>query len=73
MLEGEGDVPAITAEALLAQGWTEEDLAYALKTGLKHDGDAFGASMGEIVKGGTAFLRQEDAQAIAHYLLNRNP
>ena len=71
MLEGEGNVPAITAQALLKKGWTEIDLAYALKSGLKHDGDAFGGSMGEVVRDGTSFMQQEDLDAIAYYLMNR--
>ncbi|WP_415887423.1 c-type cytochrome [Neptuniibacter sp. QD37_6] len=71
MLEGEGRVPAITKQALLEKGWTELDLAYALKSGLKHDGDAFGGSMGEVVRDGTSFMRKADREAIAYYLMNK--
>lgn len=71
LLEGEGRVPAITPQALLDKGWTENDLAYALKSGLKHDGDAFGSSMGEVVRGGTSFMRKQDLNAIAYYLMHR--
>lgn len=71
MLEGEGKVPAITTQALLDKGWTELDLAYALKSGLKHDGDAFGGSMGEVVRDGTSFMQKEDLEAIVHYLMNQ--
>jgi mono/diheme cytochrome c family protein len=71
MLEGEGNVPPITQQALRDKGWSEVDLAYALKSGLKHDGDAFGGSMGEVVRDGTSFMQQEDLEAIAHYLMNR--
>jgi len=71
MLEGEGRIPAITTEALKAAGWTQSDLAYALKSGIKHDGDVFGGSMSEVVKGGTAYLQPKDLEAIAYYLLNK--
>ncbi|MFW1678339.1 c-type cytochrome [Pontibacter sp. JAM-7] len=71
LLQGEGKVPAITAAALSGKGWTEQDLAYALQVGLKHDGDAFGGSMGEVVRYGTAFMRKQDLQAIAHYLMQQ--
>lgn len=70
MLEGEGNIPAITKQALREKGWTELDLAYALKSGLKHDGDAFGGSMGEVVRDGTAYMQKKDLEAIAHYLMS---
>lgn len=63
--------PPITAEALREGGWTESDLAYALKTGVTPEGDAFGGAMGEVVLDGTSFLTDEDLEAIATYLLNR--
>jgi len=71
MLEGEGSIPAITPDALKTGGWTQSDLSYALKSGIKPDGDVFGGSMGEVVRDGTAFLQKQDLDAIAHYLLNR--
>ncbi|WP_286240819.1 c-type cytochrome [Neptuniibacter halophilus] len=71
LLDGGGQVPPITPQALTRNGWTELDLAYALQTGVKHDGDAFGGSMGEVVREGTGFMRKEDLRAIAHYLFNR--
>ncbi|MDI3325820.1 c-type cytochrome [Pontibacterium granulatum] len=71
MLEGEGSIPAITPEALKAAGWSQSDLSYALKSGIKPDGDVFGGSMGEVVRDGTAFLQKQDLDAVAHYLLNR--
>lgn len=70
--EEDSRVPSITAEALKEKGWTLEDLAYALKTGIKHDGDVFGGSMGEVVRDGTSFMRPDDLRAIAYYLLNRD-
>ncbi len=36
------------------------------------DGDVFGGSMGEVVRDGTAFLSEEDREAIATYLLERD-
>ncbi len=62
-------IPPITGEALREAGWTAEDIAYALKTGLTPDGDSMGGSMGEVVSGATSQLTDEDRQAIATYLL----
>ncbi|PHP68488.1 cytochrome C [Zhengella mangrovi] len=64
-----GKAPPITAEHLKKKGWSEQDLAYALQTGLLPDGDAFGGAMAEVVSGGTAFLTEKDRLAIATYLL----
>lgn len=65
-----GKSPPITAEHLKDRGWSVPDLAYALKTGIQPDGDAFGGSMGEVVQSGTAFLSENDRTAIATYLLD---
>ncbi len=65
-----GKSPAINAEALRAGDWTVSGLAYALKTGIKPDGDVFGGSMVEVVRDGTSFLSNEDLSAIATYLLD---
>ena len=65
-----GKSPAINAEALRAGDWTVSSLAYALKTGIKPDGDVFGGSMVEVVRDGTSFLSNEDLSAIATYLLD---
>ncbi len=70
-LAEEGKVPPITAKALTEAGWSEVDLGYALKTGVKADGDIFGGSMAEVVREGTSYLQQQDLNAIAYYLLNR--
>ncbi|MEH6579838.1 MAG: cytochrome c [Amphritea sp.] len=70
LLDG-SSVPAISAGALQDAGWTSSDLAYALKTGLKPDGDVFGGAMGEVVRDGTAFMTPQDRDAIAYFLLNR--
>lgn len=68
-LPGGGSSPAIHADALKQQGWSVQDLAYALGSGITPDGDVLGASMGEVIREGTAFLSEEDRQAIATYLL----
>ena len=68
-----GKSPAITAHALKSKGWTVDDLAYALKSGITPDGDVFGGTMGEVVRDGTSFLAPDDLKAIAHYLLMRKP
>lgn len=70
-LAEEGKVPPITAKAFTEAGWSEVDLSYALKTGVKADGDVFGGSMAEVVREGTSYLQQQDLNAIAYYLLNR--
>lgn len=67
-----GKSPPITAANLKAKGWTVASLAYALKTGILPDGDAFGGSMGEVVRDGTSFLTDDDLSAIATYLLERD-
>lgn len=67
-----GKSPPITSKALKDKNWTISDLKYALKTGILPDGDAFGGSMGEVVRAGTSFLSDDDLTAIATYLLERS-
>ncbi|MAS05196.1 MAG: cytochrome C [Ahrensia sp.] len=67
-----GKSPPITADRLKAQGWTVKNLAYALRSGITPEGDAFGGSMGEVVRDGTAFLSDADLRAIALYLLDKD-
>lgn len=67
-----GKSPAITAAELLANGWTLSNLKYALKTGIRPDGDVFGGAMGEVVHEGTSFLNDNDLAAIAVYLLDKD-
>ncbi|GGB92653.1 hypothetical protein GCM10011352_18390 [Marinobacterium zhoushanense] len=69
-LPGGGASPAIHADALKQRGWNVQDLAYALRSGITPDGDVLGASMGEVIQQGTAFLSDEDRRAIATYLLS---
>lgn len=69
-LPGGNVAPSIRAEDLVAAGWTVDNLAYALRTGMLPNGDVFGGSMAEVVQYGTLFLDEEDRIAIATYLLN---
>lgn len=66
-----GKSPPITSEHLKEKGWTIKTLKYALRTGVLPDGDAFGGSMGEVVRDGTSFLNDGDLTAIATYLLDK--
>jgi mono/diheme cytochrome c family protein len=67
-----GKAPPITSAELIEKGWTAKSLKYALKTGVLPDGDAFGGSMGEVVRDGTSFLNDDDLSAIAAYLMDRS-
>ncbi len=69
-LPGGDKAPSILPEHLTERGWTVANLAFALRTGVMPDGDAFGGSMGEVVQGGTAFLTDEDLTAMATYVLD---
>ena len=69
-LPGGDKAPSILPDDLKARGWTVDNLAFALRTGVMPDGDAFGGSMGEVVQGGTAFLSEEDLTAMAIYVLD---
>lgn len=62
-------VPAITAASLREDGWTRDDLVFALQYGVKPDGDTFSGSMGAVVEDSTSWLNGPDLQAIAAYLL----
>ena len=69
-LPGDGKSPPITADRLKQEGWTVDTLKYALKSGILPDGDAFGGSMGEVVREGTRFLNDNDLTAVAIYILD---
>ena len=62
-------VPAITAAELKQDGWSIEDVVFALETGLTPQGDVFGGVMGEVVRDSTSHLTPQDLHAIAIYLL----
>lgn len=63
--EGEGWVPNITGKGL--KDWSEQDLAYFLKTGELPSGDTAGGSMARVIKN-TSQLSDEDRAAMAAYL-----
>lgn len=63
-------VPAITRDALIGDGWTRDDLVYALQSGLMPDGDTFGGSMAEVVRDGTRYWSRADREALADYLFD---
>ncbi|MCR9220512.1 MAG: cytochrome c [Alphaproteobacteria bacterium] len=65
---GGGTIPAITGAALTEAGWTVEDLAYSLVSGVKPDGDVYGGAMARVVQGGTQFWSATDRDALAVYL-----
>ncbi len=68
-LPGNEFAPPIDANTLIEKGWTVDDLAYALQTGSTPSGDALGGSMGEVILGGTQYLKWKDLTAMAEYLL----
>lgn len=63
--EGEGWVPNITQKGL--KSWTEEDIAYFLKTGELPQGDSAGGSMKRVIRN-TSQLSDADRAAMAAYL-----
>lgn len=62
-------VPAIDRATLVKDGWSEDDLIFALQMGMMPDGDFFSGSMGDVVEDSSSHLSDEDLRAIAHYLL----
>jgi len=60
--------PDISANMLYRQGWTRPELANFLKHGYSNKGTVF-AGMAEVVSNSTRHLTDEDALAIATYLL----
>ena len=65
-----GKAPSILSNDLLAEGWTADDLAYALRSGITPSGDVFGGSMAEVVQFGTRFLSDDDLSAMATYIMD---
>jgi len=66
--EGKGWVPNITPHADGIGGWTEDQIADFLKSGLTPEFDSAGGSMAEVIQN-TARLSDEDRKAIAAYLV----
>lgn len=66
----EGELaPNITPDEETGLGaWTDADIAFALKLGMKVDGDVVGSVMYEVVENGTGKLDDDDLAAIVEYL-----
>ena len=65
--------PDITTDALKANGWTEGDLAWSLRSGIMYDGDAYGSEMAEVVHHGTRYWSNADLATIANYFFDLPP
>lgn len=71
----EGDsAPNLTPDERTGLGpWTDEDIAFALKIGMKPSGDVVGSTMFEVVEKGTGKLSDADRLAIVEYLRGLAP
>lgn len=65
-----GRAPALTPEALTAEGYDVPTLVQTLKDGFTPGFDVLGGAMGEVIKDGTSFWTDEDLMAVATYLLD---
>jgi mono/diheme cytochrome c family protein len=65
--EGDENIPNITPHKTGLGGWSEEDTAYSLETGLTPEYDSFGSSMVDVQEN-MAELSADDRAAIAAYL-----
>jgi mono/diheme cytochrome c family protein len=71
--EGES-TPNITSDPKTGIGeWSGEEIAFALKIGMKPDGDSLGSAMAEVIEHGTSQLNDDDLNAIAAYLKSLPP
>ena len=50
--------------------WSQSDIVFYLETGVKPDGDFATETMQSIIDDATSYLKTEDLEAIAYYLLN---
>lgn len=66
-----GRAPAITAEALMEEGYDVETLVQTLKDGFTPNFDVLGGAMEEVITDSTAHWTDEDLTALANYLLER--
>lgn len=64
-----GRAPAITAEALVAEGYDVDTLVGTLRDGFTPGFDVLGGPMGEVIADGTSHWSDEDLTALATYLL----
>lgn len=65
-----GRTPAITREALLAQGYDASTLVEALTSGFTPNFDVLGEAMGEVIEDSTSKWTQDDLEAVAVYLFD---
>ena len=65
--DGDGTIPNITPHPEGLEGWSESDIADALKTGFTPEFDSFGGAMAAVQRN-LAELPMEDLEAIAAYL-----
>jgi hypothetical protein len=68
-----GKAPSLAATDLSRRGWTAQTLSESLRTGRRLDGAGFRAPMNRIVETSTAFLRDDDREALVRYLLDAGP
>ena len=69
---GGHSVPNITPDGETGiGGWSDGDLLFFFKTGLKPDGNDVQGDMREVVEGGLSHLSEEDLRAMAAYLKSR--
>jgi len=64
-----GKTPALTASALLQDGYTVDGLAQTLKTGITPNAGKVGAEMGPVIRDETSHWTDADLKAMATYLL----
>ena len=64
-----GRAPALTREALVAEGYDVATLAQTLKDGFTPGFDVLGGPMGEVIADSTSFWTDEDLNAVATYLM----
>ena len=71
----EGELaPNITPHKITGIGdWTKLDISYFLETGMKPDGDYTQGLMAEVIEHGYYYLRVEDLDAVAEYLISLLP
>lgn len=67
-------VPNITPDRKTGIGrWRASELVTYFESGLMPDGDSAGDKMAEVIDNGLQYLRKEDLQAIAEYVLSLPP
>ena len=71
----EGELaPNITPHKITGIGdWTKLDISYFLETGMKPDGDYTQGLMAEVIEHGYYYLKVEDLDAVAEYLISLLP